>query len=109
MKTIRLLRVEFEHATSTIQKEYERIFGCCVYFKQPRNALVMDFKCLNFPILEPNSNLLKIFETYANDRLKSANSSDTFTQKTTRLLINMMPGSLPNINVIAKKDGVETG
>jgi AraC-like DNA-binding protein len=105
-KTIRLIRIDFEHKAPSIQKEYERIFGCRLHFNQRRNALVIDSECLSFPILEPNSKLLEILETYAKDMLKAANASDTYTQETTRLLISMMPGSLPNINEIAKKQAI---
>jgi AraC-like DNA-binding protein len=105
-KPIRLIRVDFEHAAPSSQEEYERIFGCRVHFNERRNALAMDSECLNFPIIEPNSILLKILETYAKDMLKSANASDTFTNKTTQLAISMMPGSLPNIKEIAKRQAV---
>jgi AraC-like DNA-binding protein len=101
-----LTRIEFTHTAPSDRKEHERIFGCPVKFSAHRNALVMDSKYLSLPIVEPNHKILKILEEHAEAMLNSLNAADSFARKTIHLLISMMPGSLPNIAEIAKKQAV---
>jgi AraC-like DNA-binding protein len=105
-KKIHLSRVEFNHKAPINKGEYDRIFCCPVHFNKPRNALVMDSKCLSYPIIEPNKKLLEAFEMQAKSMLSSLDANDSYTKKTIQLLISMMPGSLPKINAIAKRQAV---
>lgn len=105
-KQISLVRVEFMHDAATNKQEYDRVFGCTVRFRQSRNALVMDSACLRLPIREPNPQLLEAFEANAAAMLRSVSATDSFSYRTSRAIISMMPRTLPGIEEIAKRQAV---
>lgn len=63
-----ILRVSLRHeppADPSLVAEYERVFGCPVYFNQPVSALVLPNDALKQPLAHPDAALQQVLEQHA--------------------------------------------
>ncbi len=99
---IKPLEVRFKHKPPDDISEHQRVFQAPLLFDQPMNALVFDSNVRDIPILQPNPELLFLFEQHARKVLGEVRSDKTYTKKVSLLLMNKMQEEPPNIDVIAK-------
>lgn len=100
--SLKLHEVHFTHSTPDELFEYERIFQCQIYFNKSENALIFDKEQLKIELIEPNKNLLHMFEDHAQELLK-AYTDNSYSGIITEIIINCMKhGNLPTINEAAK-------
>ena len=102
-REISLKEVHVRHSPSKELSDYENIFQAPIYFNQPMNLLIMDKSCFNFPLLQPNRNLLFKFEQYAKELLKKYDHSHLFTNKVRELLKIKLAEGLTDIEIVAKE------
>lgn len=102
-KRIVLNEVYFTHRKPKDISEYQRIFKCPVSFEETTNALVFDCRLLNLPIIEPNTDLLLLFEKKAQETLKAFENNETYTKKVTSIILKEMKGDIPSIDTVAKR------
>ena len=98
---IRPIEVKFSHSPPPVTDEYERIFKAPVIFNASINALVYDKKLLTFPIPQPNTELLHIFEEHAARILNEIKKDKPFSRKVSSLLLRNKWQQLPTIEKIA--------
>lgn len=97
------LEVRFSRKKPANYLEYERVFNCKVEFESSMTGLIFESKFLDKPFLQPNRELLKIFEQYASDVLKKLNEKETYTNKVTRLILKIIGAEAPTIEFVAKR------
>lgn len=102
-KRIALNEVYFTHHKPKDISEYQRIFKCPVFFEKSVNALVFDYRLLNLPIIEPNKELLLLFERNARETLNTFESNGTYSKKVTSIILKEMKGDIPSIDTVAKR------
>ncbi|MHB8075484.1 AraC family transcriptional regulator [Desulfosporosinus fructosivorans] len=102
-KSINLNEVHFTHRKPKDISEYKRIFQCPVYFEKQVSALVFDNLLLNLPIIEPNNNLLDLFEKKAQETIELYDGDETYSKKVTRIILKEMNRDMPSIKVVARK------
>lgn len=103
-KSFQLHEVHFTHSKPSNTSEYERIFQCTVCFKKSANALIFNSELLNISVLEPNKNLLFLFEKTADEILGSLNNNNTYTSKVIEIVLyEINKCNLPSIETVAKK------
>ncbi|MEN6463009.1 MAG: AraC family transcriptional regulator [Syntrophomonas sp.] len=93
----------FRHQQPPDLSAYQRIFQSPVYFARQNNALVFDKKLLQLPIVEPNFNLLDLFEKTAQEALKSEYDHETFTSRVARIILEEMNREIPPIEAVARR------
>ena len=101
-KRITLKEVYFDHCKPKDISEYQRVFNCPVFFEKPMNALVFDKKLLQLPVVEPNMELLTLFEGIAQDTLEMMKKSETYTKKVVNIIVKEINGEIPSIDTVAK-------
>ena len=80
-KRIVLHEVHFTHPKPEDTSEYRRIFECPVLFDKSTNALVFERRSLDLPIIEPNKELISLFEKKAQETLNASASNETYAKK----------------------------
>jgi AraC-like DNA-binding protein len=95
------LEVRFQHNRPRDISEYKRIFQCPVLFGNKLNAFIFDKKYLETPVLNPNKDLLEVFEKHAQDTLDRMDLQESFTRKVGREIIDMFNGDMPKIEDLA--------
>lgn len=107
-KRIALKEVYFDHCKPQDISEYQRIFNCPLYFGKSTNALVFDKGLLQLPIIEPNKELLMLFEGIAQNTLERIEKSEAYTKKVLNIIVKEINGEIPSLDVVAKKLAMST-
>jgi len=102
-KRIVLNEVYFTHHKPKDISEYQRIFKCPIFFEKSMNALVFDCRLLNLPIIEPNKELLLLFERNAQETLNAFESNETYSKKVRGVILKEMKGDISSIDTVAKR------
>lgn len=102
-KNIKLREVYFTYCKPQDISEYTRIFQCPVCFEKQVNALIFDKLQMNLPIVEPNNNLLNLFEKKAQETLELYNGNETYSKKVIRIILKEMNRDMPSIEVVARR------
>jgi AraC-like DNA-binding protein len=97
--------VRFTHEAPKNISEYEHIFRAPLSFGQPSNTLLFDRKYIDLPIVQPNRNLLFLFEQHAKELLQQISPGDHVTVKVRNLLLKKLP-DFPDIETVAKELGM---
>jgi hypothetical protein len=100
---IPLHTIRFRHKAPDDVSEYQRIFRCPVTFSDKMNALVFNKIHLKTKILQPNRKLLEVFEKHAEQVLNSYLSTESYTRKVARLLVQSVDGSHNSVEYVAHK------
>ncbi|MCX7747058.1 MAG: AraC family transcriptional regulator [Clostridia bacterium] len=83
---------------------YHNIFKCPVIFNSSRNALVFDLHKLNLPIIDPNKELLMLFEKMVQLALDRLDCSSSYTKKVTTLILKEVGNNnILSISEVAEK------
>jgi AraC-like DNA-binding protein len=98
-----LENVYFSHPKPENISGYQTVFESPVHFGHSTNCLVFDRSFLNLPLIEPNENLLSFFELKAREMMASFAANETYTQKTTRIVIGEIRGALPTLEKVAQE------
>ncbi|MHC1682261.1 MAG: AraC family transcriptional regulator ligand-binding domain-containing protein [Clostridiaceae bacterium] len=102
-KNLQLNEVHFTYPKPKDISHYKNIFNCKVFFEKPNNALIFDSALLHIPVIEPNKNLLDLFEESAKDTLKKL-TNDSYTEMVSQIIYSeIINCSLPSIEIVAKK------
>lgn len=104
-KMPKLQEVHFTYPKPKNTFEHERIFQCELFFDKPTNALIFDSGFLNTTVIEPNPNLLLLFEKNANEILETLTTTNiTYSHLVNDILVaEVMKCNLPEIETVAKK------
>lgn len=105
-KRIALREVRFTHHKPADMSEYRRIFKCPVLFGKPANALIFDRQSLELPVVEPNKELLSLFENNAREILNASVNSGTHAKNVLGMILKEMNGDVPSIHSVAQKMGM---
>jgi AraC-like DNA-binding protein len=100
------LEVCFTSSQPERMEEYERVFGCPVYFEQKENSLTVDESIIRTPILMPNPELLEHFENYAREFLTTIDRRNEYTHKVTKLILSYLDEEKISIESIAREMNV---
>lgn len=101
--SINLKATYFEHAKPEDISVYEQTFKCPVYFGKDTNAIVFDKSYLKHPIIEPNEQLLSLFEKTAMETLATASNKETYAKRVINIILREMNGEIPAIDLVAKR------
>lgn len=102
-KKLQLHEVHFTHTKPKDISEYERIFKSKICFKKSANALIFNSELLNIPVIEPNENLLVLFEKNAEEILQTL-TSNTYANMVNEIILKEIEKcNLPSIEIVAKK------
>ncbi len=99
----RIREARLRHPAPLQRREYERAFQSPVVFDHPENAIVFDRRCLDLPIPDHNSDLLKILEAHAQKALKILESRDLYSHRVGKIIWSMMQGQAPSVENVASE------
>lgn len=105
-KELKLKEVWFTYPKPSNLDEHKRIFECKIHFNEQVSALVFDERDLSIPTLEPNQEILYLFEKQAREAYAKLENNNNYTRKTKSILLSKMKGSLPSIKFIADELGI---
>jgi len=97
------LEVTFIYPEPESRAEYDRIFGCPVFFERNENSVTVDPKIVNVPILMANPALLAYFEKYAQDILADLDRKEGTTQAAVKIILSRMDDESLSIEKVAKE------
>lgn len=102
-KKLQLNEVHFTYPKPKDISQYERIFNCKICFEKSINALIFDSELLSIPVIEPNKNLLHLFEENAKEILKTF-ASTTYADMAAKIIYEEINNcNFPSIEIVAKK------
>lgn len=100
---LQLREVHFTHTKPKDTSEYERIFQSKICFEKPTNALIFNSELLSIPVIEPNENLLALFEKSTEEILETL-SDNNYSNIVNKIIFEEIEkGNLPPIEAVAKK------
>jgi AraC-like DNA-binding protein len=70
------------------------------------NALVFDYPLLDLPIIEPNPQLLPLFEKAAGEALAISKSDETYADRVVRVILGELGRDTPSVESTAEKLGI---
>jgi AraC-like DNA-binding protein len=105
-KDLLLKEVRFRHTCPDDISEYDRIFNCPLVFESNTNAIVIDEKLLKTRLLQPNKELLVLFERYAERVLNNYIDSKSYTKQVVDLILNNLGNSAVSLKATAKQMGL---
>ncbi|MCX7708525.1 MAG: AraC family transcriptional regulator [Clostridia bacterium] len=101
-KRLILREAHFSHSKPQDLSEYQRVFNCPIFFEKPFNALVFDKELLKLPVIEPNRQLLVLFENIARELLDKIENNETYSRKVHTIILKEMKGEAPSVDMVAK-------
>lgn len=101
-KNIKLKEAHFRHAAPGDLSEYNRIFGCPLKFNSDINGIVFNKLLVEYPTLQPNNNLLLIFEQLSRKIIEKNSKHDSYTYNVKRIIIKSLDGNAPTIEEVSK-------
>jgi len=101
-KALQVYEVWFQHHMPIDCREHERIFQTQVKFSQSINRMIFSADVLDWQVRSANANLLSVFESHANDMLKSLSQSASYSHKVMKLIAENLHGAVPPIEAIAR-------
>lgn len=103
LKPEHIVEVRFNHSEPADSAEYRRIFPCPLLFNARENSLIMRRDSLDTPVINANPSLLTMFEHHAQEVLKNLSQDESYTAKVSRLLVEMLQGDAPRIEMVARE------
>ena len=102
-REVQCQEVHFAYDAPNETSEYERLFGCKPRFSSPANALIFDEAFLRLPVLQPNRELLVVFERYAREVLKRLQADVSYADKVKGTIVEVLRGESLSIGQIAAR------
>lgn len=102
-RKINLKEVHFIHGKPKDTSHYTHIFNCPVFFSMKENSLIFEKYQLNLPIIEPNADLLQLFEDKARETLKNTSLKDTYSIMVANTILKELSYNMPSVKMVASK------
>jgi AraC-like DNA-binding protein len=103
------IAVRFGHPSPEDISEHQDIFKSTLQFDQPANELILDREMLNTEIFLASPELLETIEKYAQTRLKKLALPDTWSDRVTKSLSQLLSrGEKPDLETVAKNVAMST-
>lgn len=102
-KNIRFCGVHFVHSPPENISEHQRIFNAPLFFDQGENRLVFHAKYLDLPIKLSNKEVLQTLERLAQKLQKRLCAYGPWSDKVSRIMMDMLKGEKPAVESIARK------
>ena len=100
-KDLPLEEVRFKHDPPGDISEYYRIFNCPVIFQSGVDEILLKKDLLKTPLLQPNSNLVSVFEKQAGKILQDNFLSKSYTKRVSYFVVENLQGAVPSIKKVA--------
>jgi AraC-like DNA-binding protein len=105
-RTIRPLRVEYEHPRPDYAKAYSAAFDCPVHFERGGNRLHYDRSTLKLPVASHDARLYQALLFFLEDKLKSRKQDDDLLGKLRHLVATSLHAGLPQLVDVARQLGL---
>jgi AraC-like DNA-binding protein len=105
---VRFESIYFVHSRPENISEHNRIFRAPIFFDQPENKLVFKNKYLDLPVLLSNEEVLNNLEFLARKLQERIYTAGPWSEKVTRIIMNIIKGEKPEIETIARKLAVSS-
>lgn len=102
-KKIPLVKLTFKYSTPEDGTDYNNMFNCPVIFNSNSNSIFIEKELLELPLLQPNQELVNIFEKQAQVILNKIQENETYSQKVCNELIKTMPLNSVTIKDVSKQ------
>ena len=102
-KPVTPIEVRFQHKKPRDISEHQRIFNAPLKFEHSMNALVFDNIGADYPVQQPNAELMVFFEQHAKKILTSIHSEKPVTKKVSFFIAGNFHEELPTIKTVATK------
>ncbi len=105
-KKLPLKEVRFKRQFPDDASPYIYFFDCQVIFESEMNALVFDSDLTHTKVLNPNQELLPIFEKLAKKTLRKLQNDEKTADKVFQIITKNINGNLPTIDLAAHQLGI---
>lgn len=85
-KSMQPSRIEFRHAQTTYLDEYQRIFGCPIFFDCEQDRMIGDAAVLDLPMLSQSFGMHQLLKTQAGAKLQKQGSGMTLAKQVSALI-----------------------
>jgi len=97
-RNMRLTKLQFTHRAPDDKTEYVNLFGVYPSFDRDANLMCLDQEVLEAPILLSNREMLRTFETYAEEARSQLLHGRTFGDQVYKWIVACMPTSFPSVS-----------
>lgn len=94
--------LQFTHAAPTDKNEYLTILGVAPEFERETNLLYIEKGVMEYPILLSDKELLRTFESYAEEARNKLLYGRTYSDQVYRWIIHCMPSTFPTVKDAAR-------
>lgn len=105
-RTIRPLRVEFEHAKPRYARAYAAAFDCPVHFERGGNRLHYDRAMLDLPVASHDPRLYQALVFFFEDKLRSRKQDDDLPGRLRHIVATSLRAGLPQLVEVARQLGL---
>jgi AraC-like DNA-binding protein len=95
------IKVHLPWKKSEEDKEYRRVLGCPVVFKQDELAIFLDKAFVKEPIVTANYDLLRVLVQYAEEKSASLSAQTKYVDLVKKAILNLVKPEFPTIEQIA--------
>ncbi|MBN7796912.1 AraC family transcriptional regulator [Parahaliea mediterranea] len=96
------LEVHLQYPEPAYGSKYSKIFGCPIYFDQPKTLIHFDARRLDDPIVMADEDVFSLCDQLCSQLIKQQQHSDKISERIRYILLNM-PGSFIGLNEMAEK------
>ncbi len=101
-RTVRLKEAHFRHSAPENVLEYKRIFDCTLEFNSSFNGIVFNKIFADSTTLQPNKNLLLIFEQISRKIMGKNSTQNSYTDRVRQIIVKSLDGNVPTIEQVSK-------
>ncbi len=102
-KNIAPTRIEFRHSKPKEAQIIRRRFGCPVRYRQNRMAIILKRELLNYPVKEPDNELLKILKRYCRQVIEEQPRTRDLAFEVRQVITELLPSGQPSMDDVARK------
>ncbi|SEJ73072.1 AraC-type DNA-binding protein [Dyadobacter sp. SG02] len=95
------VRAELSYSENVLKAEYERIWGCPVYFGKSQNKLVFGEAFADMPLISHNESLHVSFTHILEEKVAELGKSETMGDLIRKTIMADFHGKVPSLEIIA--------
>ncbi len=100
--------IRFRHSAPTDVSAHEAFFRAPLRFDAPDNAIVIDAKLLDTPLLKADPELARFFQRHGDALLANRAKDESITQRLEAVLVQTLRHGAPTIEDAARRIGMST-
>jgi AraC-like DNA-binding protein len=101
-RPIPIQEIRVSYAPPADMEPYRQAFNCPMFFNQPKNSVLMDPKCLEYPVSLADAEVFRLCEQQCKAIVRELEESQHLSEKIKNAMVRM-PGHFPTLEEMAER------